>query len=96
MGHMNNAAYLEYVDDCGHQALSAHGWPPGRMRECGFDICVQRHQIEYRQPALPDDVLEVDHIIPRAVGGRDAYTNWQLLHRYCHVVKTARERQRFA
>jgi RNA-directed DNA polymerase len=28
-----------------------------------------------------DDVLEVDHIIPRAAGGKDAYTNWQLLHR---------------
>ena len=42
------------------------------------------------------DVLEVDHIIPRAAGGRDAYTNWQLLHRYCHVAKTARERRRCA
>jgi acyl-CoA thioester hydrolase len=59
MGHMNNAAYLEYVDDCGRQALAAHGWPPGRIRECGFDILVRRHQIEYKQPALPDDVLEV-------------------------------------
>ena len=43
-----------------------------------------------------DDVLEVEHIIPRAVGGRDASTNWQLLHRYCHVAKTARERRRSA
>jgi RNA-directed DNA polymerase len=42
------------------------------------------------------DVLEVDHSIPRAAGGRDAYTNWQLLHRSCHVEKTARERRRCA
>jgi RNA-directed DNA polymerase len=42
------------------------------------------------------DVLEVDHIIPRAAGGREAYTNWHLWHRYGHVEKTARERRRCA
>jgi len=44
----------------------------------------------------PHDVLEVDPLIPRVVGGSDAYTNWQWLPRYGHVAKTARERQRFA
>jgi RNA-directed DNA polymerase len=39
------------------------------------------------------DVLEVDHLIPRTQGGRDDSTNWQLLHRYCHMEKTARERR---
>jgi RNA-directed DNA polymerase len=33
--------------------------------------------------------MEVDHIIPRALGGRDAFHNWQLLHRHCHDRKTA-------
>ena len=28
-------------------------------------------------------------MIPRAVGGTDAYRNWQLLHRHCHDWKTA-------
>jgi RNA-directed DNA polymerase len=42
------------------------------------------------------DVLEVDHRIPRTQGGRDDSTNGQLLHRYCHVEKTARDRQRCA
>jgi RNA-directed DNA polymerase len=42
------------------------------------------------------DVLEVNHLIPRTQGGRDDSTNWQLLHRYCHVEKTARERRRCA
>jgi RNA-directed DNA polymerase len=42
------------------------------------------------------DVLEVDHRIPRKQGGRDDSTNWQLVHRYCHVEKTARERRRYA
>jgi len=34
------------------------------------------------------DTLEVDHIKPRAQGGRTVYQNIQLLHRYCHVQKT--------
>jgi RNA-directed DNA polymerase len=55
----------------------------GKCRYCGYYFKI-------------GDVLEVDHIIPRAAGGGDAYTNWQLLHRYCHVEKTARERRRCA
>ncbi|MEH2378357.1 MAG: group II intron reverse transcriptase/maturase [Nostoc sp.] len=35
------------------------------------------------------DVLEVDHITPRAIGGKDEYKNLQLLHRHCHDEKTA-------
>jgi RNA-directed DNA polymerase len=37
------------------------------------------------------DLPEVDHIVPLHRGGRDAYTNWQLLHRHCHDSKTARD-----
>ena len=39
----------------------------------------------------PEDTLQVDHIIPRSQGGRDEYTNWQLLHLQCHQLKTAQE-----
>jgi RNA-directed DNA polymerase len=35
-----------------------------------------------------EDVMEVDHIVPRAIGGKDEYKNLQLLHRHCHDVKT--------
>ena len=35
-----------------------------------------------------DDVLEVDHITPKAKGGKDYYKNLQLLHRHCHDKKT--------
>ena len=41
-------------------------------------------------------VRAVDHIIPRAAGGREAYTTWPVWHRYGHVEKTARERRRCA
>ena len=42
------------------------------------------------------DVLEVDHILPKAQGGKDAYHHWQLLHRHGHAVKTAEDRRRYA
>jgi RNA-directed DNA polymerase len=42
------------------------------------------------------DVLEVDHIIPTAFGGKDGYDNWQLLHGHCHDEKTAEDRHRYA
>ncbi|MEG4838939.1 group II intron maturase-specific domain-containing protein, partial [Microcoleus sp. B9-D4] len=35
------------------------------------------------------DVVEVDHIKPTSLGGRDTYDNLQLLHKHCHDAKTA-------
>ncbi|MEM1393295.1 MAG: reverse transcriptase domain-containing protein [Cyanobacteria bacterium P01_H01_bin.150] len=35
------------------------------------------------------DVIEVDHKIPRSKGGKDEWVNLQLLHRHCHDEKTA-------
>jgi RNA-directed DNA polymerase len=35
------------------------------------------------------DLWEVDHIIRTSRGGKDKYSNWQLLHRHCHDLKTA-------
>ncbi|GAC1489371.1 MAG: group II intron reverse transcriptase/maturase [Chamaesiphon sp.] len=37
------------------------------------------------------DIWEVDHIIPKSKGGKDEYTNIQLLHRHCHDTKTAND-----
>lgn len=36
-----------------------------------------------------DDVMEVDHIIPKSKGGKNTYENFQLLHQHCHYEKTA-------
>ena len=57
--HVNNAVYLEYVEDCGFQVVAAHGWPVQRMTEAGFAILVRKNQLHYRQPALLDDELEI-------------------------------------
>jgi len=36
----------------------------------------------------PTDTVEVDHIQPRSLGGKDEYKNLQLLHKHCHDTKT--------
>jgi RNA-directed DNA polymerase len=38
-----------------------------------------------------DDLIEIDHFIPKELGGLDVYNNLQLLHRHCHDNKTARD-----
>ncbi len=35
-----------------------------------------------------DDLIEIDHQIPKAIGGKDVYNNLQALHRHCHDAKT--------
>jgi RNA-directed DNA polymerase len=37
------------------------------------------------------DVMEIDHKIPRVLGGKDEWKNRQLLHRHCHDEKTAND-----
>ena len=58
-GHANNAVHLSYIEDCGLQAISARGWPLARLEAESVAVVARRHQIEYRQPALLDDELEV-------------------------------------
>ncbi len=35
-----------------------------------------------------EDIMEVDHIIPKSQGEKNTMNNLQLLHRHCHDVKT--------
>jgi len=57
--HVNNAVYLAYLEECSAQAAAACGWPQGRMRKEGFAVVARRHQIEYRQPGVLGDELEL-------------------------------------
>lgn len=57
--HVNNAMYMAYIEDCGVQVASAHGWPMTRMMEAGFGIVARRYRIQYNQPALLDDEFEI-------------------------------------
>jgi acyl-CoA thioester hydrolase len=58
-GHVNNAVYLAYVEDSEAQMTAASGWPHLRMAAEGFALVARRHRIEYRQPAVLGDELEL-------------------------------------
>ena len=58
-GHVNNAMYLAYLEDCGIQILADRGWSMDRMQTHGFGMFARRYRIEYRQEALLDDEVEV-------------------------------------
>ncbi len=57
--HVNNATYLGYAEDCRIEASAAHGWPMTRLTDAGLAIVTRRHRIEYQQPALLGDDLEL-------------------------------------
>ena len=41
------------------QVIDAYGWPWERMKDAGFAIYIRKLQIQYLQPALPNDLLEI-------------------------------------
>ena len=55
-------------------------------------IKVQKGYCKYCNcPFLIDSVVEIDHIIPSSKGGKDIYSNLQLLHKHCHISKTRKD-----
>jgi len=59
VGHVNNAVYLTYLEDCSLEQCRALGWPAGRMLAEGFGIVGRRYRIRYLAPALLDEELQV-------------------------------------
>ena len=57
--HVNNSNYLAYLEDCGIELVRSKGWPVARMTEAGFGIIARQYRIEYKEPALMDDELEI-------------------------------------
>ena len=51
----------------------------GRCSECGLLF-------------VGNDLIEVDHKLPKKEGGTGRFDNLQPLHRHCHDIKTARDR----
>jgi acyl-CoA thioester hydrolase len=57
--HVNNAVYFSYIEDCGMQVADHYGWPLSRSQAAGWAAVAREHHIEYKQPALLDDELEI-------------------------------------
>jgi acyl-CoA thioester hydrolase len=58
-GHVNNAAYFSFMEDCAMELMAARDWTAARMHDEGFGIVARSYRIQYMSPALLDDELEV-------------------------------------
>lgn len=57
--HVNNAAYLSYIENCAMELSRVCGWPAAKMIEHGFGIFARNYRLQYLAPAFLDDQLEV-------------------------------------
>ena len=55
--HVNNANYLNYMEECGLRAAQTFGWSHQRIQQAGFAIVARQLRVEYRQPAMYGDAL---------------------------------------
>jgi acyl-CoA thioester hydrolase len=58
-GHVNNATYLNYMEESAIRAARHVGWDVERMRGEGFAPFARRHRIEYRQQAILGEELTI-------------------------------------
>jgi len=59
INHVNNLAYLKWMQSAAVAHSAAQGWPADRYRELGSGWVVRSHQIEYLQPAFGRDSIVV-------------------------------------
>jgi acyl-CoA thioester hydrolase len=60
LGHLNNAVYLQYLEQAAIDHAACVGWPTERLRaETGAVFVARRHEIDFLQPAYENDVLEI-------------------------------------
>lgn len=59
VGHVNNAAYLSFLEDSAMELMADRGWPAARLHDEGFGIVARNYRIQYLTPAYLDDELEV-------------------------------------
>ncbi|MFM8322615.1 MAG: acyl-CoA thioesterase [Chloroflexota bacterium] len=59
VGHVNNANYAVYASDCGFAATEHFGWPWERLAQMGIGIYLRRLRVQYLQPALFGDELQI-------------------------------------
>jgi acyl-CoA thioester hydrolase len=57
--HVNNAVYLNYIEDAALQVSAHYGWPQTRCDAAGFAVMAREHHIEYKHPAMLDDDLQL-------------------------------------
>lgn len=59
LGHVNNAVYLNYLEQTAIDHAAAEGYGSTILRELGGVFIARRHEITYLRPALENDLLRV-------------------------------------
>jgi len=63
--HVNNLAYVEWMQQIAIENSAAAGWPLERYIELGAGWVVRSHFIEYLRPAFEDQLLSAHTWVPR-------------------------------
>jgi acyl-CoA thioester hydrolase len=58
-GHVNNANYLNYLEYARYEFLKGIGFDYPALIRAGYGIYVARIEIDYKKPAVTDDVLVI-------------------------------------
>jgi acyl-CoA thioester hydrolase len=57
LGHVNNAVYLNYLEQTAIDHAAAEGYDAATLRERGGVFIARRHDITYLRPAVENDLL---------------------------------------
>ena len=80
MGHVNNAVYVQYLEDAAIQHATAAGWPESRLRaDAGGVFVARKHEIEYLKAAVADDWLRVT-TWPSEMQGATAFRQYEITY----------------
>jgi len=63
--HVNNLAYVEWMQQIAIEHSAAAGWPLARYLELGAGWVVRSHFIEYLRPAFENQLLSAHTWVPR-------------------------------
>ena len=55
LGHVNNLAYVKWMQDAAVAHSAAQGWPTQRYLDIGAGWVVRSHAIDYLQPAFENE-----------------------------------------
>ena len=59
LGHVNNLAYVRWMQDVATEHSVAQGWPLERYAARGAGWFVRRHSIDYLRPAFAGDAIRL-------------------------------------
>lgn len=70
LGHVNNVRWLHFVNSVAMAHAALHGSDLDALRRNGALWIVRRHEVDYRQPALPGEEIVEETWVERMTGAK--------------------------